>query len=134
VPCLDEEEEEEEPLYPLFPTLPRPGGMTQADIKRMMMHIAKTYKCGALEEIVEAESDNALTVCRLPPIQLVALAHDHLGQEMHHSAMQTVTATDTEASEWESSVDTANKIRNHLSSLSFLRLSPLFSPFLQRKR
>jgi len=36
--------------------------MTQADIKRMLMFVAKTFKQPILEEIVDAESDNALSV------------------------------------------------------------------------
>ena len=38
------------------------GGMTQADIKRMMRYVANTFKVPILAEIVDAESDNALTV------------------------------------------------------------------------
>ena len=38
------------------------GGMTQADIKRMMKYVARTFNIPILNEIVDAESDSALTV------------------------------------------------------------------------
>mmetsp|Transcript_30545 Transcript_30545/g.42038 ORF Transcript_30545/g.42038 Transcript_30545/m.42038 type:complete len:1359 (-) Transcript_30545:23-4099(-) len=50
------------------------GGMTQADIKRMLMFVSKTFKQPILEEIVDAESDNALS-------------------EMHIAAMQSSVAS-----------------------------------------
>ena len=36
--------------------------MTQADIKRMMKYVAKTFNIPILNEIIDAESDSALTV------------------------------------------------------------------------